>query len=550
MHKIMTVVGWTTTVLVLYAGAYVGGRLADDRPVEYADPVEHFKYGSTGGERGYQHQFGFGVPYWIWVALPRMFANHMPDGRGNEGYAPFGMIYEDDRDPRYDLPIGMSMRSVQNVDRVYFNCALCHTGSIRERRDGERQIVLGMPANTFDLGALVLFLNDASSDWRFRASRMMPLIGQIAEERGETPAAESVYRPADLGLIDRALFKLVVVSQMREELSNTLGRLSFINFSSWGPGRVDTINAPKALLGFRMDNASPRELFGVADFPSVWNQAARKGMWLHWDGNNCSVDERNLSAGFGTGATPATIDVEKMLRVADWLWDQAMPPAFPAARIDSALLPQGETVYAAYCLDCHGAKSPPYRNAESGGRVGEVTPIDEIRTDRGRLDSYTAKLAVAQNSIYAGYPPGDPEVCREYAAQVCNADQSVEEYRALRQQCFPARFSHFRKTNGYANMPLDGIWTRAPYLHNGSVPTLFDLLNPARMRPAELYIGYDVYDYDRVGFDTQSADARATGWRVLTTERGNGNRGHEGHAYGTELDPGAKAALIEYLKTF
>ena len=45
---------------------------------------------------------------------------------------------------------------------------------------------------------------------------------------------------------------------------------------------------------------------------------------------------------------------------------------------------------------------------------------------------------------------------------------------------YPRRFSHFRKTYGYANMPLDGVWLRAPYLHNGSVPTLRDLLNPAR----------------------------------------------------------------------
>ena len=44
----------------------------------------------------------------------------------------------------------------------------------------------------------------------------------------------------------------------------------------------------------------------------------------------------------------------------------------------------------------------------------------------------------------------------------------------------PWKFSHFRKTDGYANMPLDGVWLRAPYLHNGSVPTLRALLFPGR----------------------------------------------------------------------
>ena len=58
----------------------------------------------------------------------------------------------------------------------------------------------------------------------------------------------------------------------------------------------------------------------------------------------------------------------------------------------------------------------------------------------------------------------------------------------------PWRFSHFRKTNGYANMPLDGLWLRAPYLHNGSVPTLRALLFPEE-RPAVFYRGYDVYDW-------------------------------------------------------
>jgi len=68
------------------------------------------------------------------------------------------------------------------------------------------------------------------------------------------------------------------------------------------------------------------------------------------------------------------------------------------------------------------------------------------------------------------------------------------------------RFSHFRKTFGYANSPLDGIWLRAPYLHNGSVPTLRDLLQPSANRPKTFYRGYDVYDQKNVGFVTDVAE--------------------------------------------
>jgi hypothetical protein len=99
-------------------------------------------------------------------------------------------------------------------------------------------------------------------------------------------------------------------------------------------------------------------------------------------------------------------------------------------------------------------------------------------------------------------------------------------------------------------MPLDGLWLRAPYLHNGTVPNLRALLEPKARRPAVLYIGYDVYDFDNVGFVTRGADAEKHGWRLDTTTAGNGNGGHEGKAYGTELSAGEKDALIEYLKTF
>jgi hypothetical protein len=147
-----------------------------------------------------------------------------------------------------------------------------------------------------------------------------------------------------------------------------------------------------------------------------------------------------------------------------------------------------------------------------------VTPIENVGTDRYRLDNYVYELAVNQSTLYAG-----------------------TEYR----------FSHFRKTFGYANMPLDGIWLRAPYLHNGSVPTLRDLLEPATERPRTFYRGNDVYDQQKVGF---VSGVPAQGARKFfpfdTRTPGNSNAGHEGRAYGTALPPSDKDALVEFLKTF
>lgn len=534
-RAIPKVVFWVGAVFLgalLAGGIYLWVRLADDEPVTYADLREHFKHGSTGGERGYKLQFGFGLPYWIWVALPELFPEYLPDGKPGHGYASLGLIYEDGRDPRFDLPVGMSMRRVQGVDRVYFNCAGCHTGSLRSAPGGPREIVLGMPANTFNIGAMIQFLDRSAANWKFRSDRIMPKIEELERRRKDSTSRAGGYRPDPLNPVDRFVFRYLAMKLVREQILTLTSRLSFVDVDSWGPGRVDTFNAPKALLGFPMEKASVREKVGNVDFPAVWNQKWKEGMQLHWDGNNTRVDERNLSAGFGTGATPTTIDKQKVLRMAAFLWDQAKPPAFPAERVNAALAAQGEPLYRNLCWSCHGNPRPPFKTDGDDGKVGTVTPVAHVGTDRARLDSYTPELAAAQNSLYAGFP-ADEEACRDRPPNS--------------EECYPARFSHFRKTHGYANMPLDGLWLRAPYLHNGSVPDLAALLEPAAARPAVFFIGYDVYDYQRVGFVTQGPEAEQQGWRFDTSLRGNGRQGHE---YGTGLSGAEKAALLEYLKTF
>src|SRR3546814_19546018 len=85
-------------------------------------------------------------------------------------------------------------------------------------------------------------------------------------------------------------------------------------------------------------------------------------------------------------------------------------------------------------------------------------------------------------------------------------------------------------------MPLDGIWLRAPYLHNGSVPTLRDLLKPAAARPKAFWRGDDVYDPHHVGFESNvPAREGVEFFRYDTTVPGNSNAGHERAAYGTAL---------------
>jgi hypothetical protein len=505
---------FATAVLVLFV-IYLARRLTLDRPVEYADDVLHFEYGSTGGERT------DGIPYWFWVALPELFPEYLPDKTPGRGYSSFGMIYEPDKDPRYDLPVGMSMRNFRGVDVVYLNCASCHTGTVREAPGAVPRIVPGMPAHTFDLGAWGKFLTSVPTDQKFTPQRLLDQISKM-----QVDPHRRVGKP---DLINRLIFRYLAAFLMRDQLLILGQRLSFINKDSWGPGRVDTFNAPKALLNFPMKKyADPKELIGNVDFPSIWYQGPRKGMQLHWDGNNTSVDERNLSAAFGTGAYPPTLDVDRVLRTAKWL-ETAKPP-FYLYPIDGPLAEQGKQIYQEHCARCHGTREPPFRHdpPQPDELVGTVVPIEKIGTDRWRLDSYTWVLAVNQSTLYAGYE---------------------KDWGFLAP--YPQRFSHFRKQPGYANSPLEGIWLRAPYLHNGSVPNLWELLKPEKERIAFFYRGNDVYDPKNVGFVSSIAEQDGHKFFPFNTrEPGNGNEGHTGAAYGTDLPDGEKWALLEYLKTF
>ncbi len=476
---------WATVLLTLLLGiGYLAVRFTEDRAVAYENAVEQFKYGSTGGERT------SGIPLSLWKVMPQLFARYLP-GAGLES---LGFVFEKNK----EFPVGTSRRNVQGIDRVFLNCAVCHAGTVRDTPESEPRIIVGMPANTMDLQAFQQFLSAAALDEDFTSSR---IIGEVAKQKTE-------------GLFNRTLLRFFGIDLMRQRLLTLRQRFAFMDREpGYGPGRVDTFNPPKVLLNFRMDNLPTNEWVGICDFPSVWNQRKRKGMQLHWDGNNDSVEERNRSASFGTGATPPTLDRTSIKRMEDWLLD-ATPPPFPYP-IDRTLVAKGEPLFLSYCARCHDGNGSDF----SGELVGKVTPIDQIRTDRHRLDSYSLALCANQNLLYAAYPED--------------------------------RFKHFRKTFGYANQPLDGIWLRAPYLHNGSVPTLRDLLESASKRPKVFFRGYDVYEPRRVGFIWNvPAEKGRSFFKINTDLPGNGNAGHEGREYGTELSPTEKDAIVEYMKTF
>jgi hypothetical protein len=209
-----------------------------------------------------------------------------------------------------------------------------------------------------------------------------------------------------------------------------------------------------------------------------------------------------LTSGIGNGASRKSINLANLGRLEQW-FNELPSPRYPLP-IDASLAAQGQPLFTKHCGACH---------APDGAQAGAVIPIADVGTDRHRLDMWTPASAAAFNAFADGYPWD---------------------------------FTAFRKTDGYVAVPLDGVWLRAPYLHNGSVPSLQDLLEPAEGRPKVFHRGYDLYDPARVGFVSDGALAERTGMRYDTSLPGNGNGGH---LYGTALSSAEKRALIEFLKT-
>lgn len=470
---------WTPVVILLLLGGYLIWYVTLDRPVEHAEALEHFKYGSIGSEQGgsiFSSVGGVVPPYWVFKALPSVCPEKLPGG-----YASLGLIYE----AGHDLPVGVSRRRRLGLEEVGLNCAFCHTGTVRETAQSESKVVAGMPAHQLDIQRFFEFVLDCSLDDRLTADAV------IAKSGG-------------MGWIEKLMYRATVIDRVKAgsvSLRNRIAPLLAGSVPRWGPGRVDTFNPYKSIqFNWDLTQLPHDELVGAADFPSLWNQKPREGMHLHWDGNNTSVDERNLSASLGAGVTPVTVDHASLKRIHDWIWTLP-PPGYPFA-VDQAQAARGQGTYQRECADCHSF---------AGKKTGTVEDIAAIATDPYRMNSYTYAFAVNQATLY-------PDT----------------EYR----------FKQFRKTNGYASMPLDGVWARAPYLHNGSVPTLLDLLQEPEKRPKQFIRGYDVYDKERVGFVSTPASTR--GFPFDTATPGNGS---QGHLYGTKLPEDQKRDLVEYLKT-
>ena len=460
--------------------------------IAYDDELEHFKYGSIGSEGN------TGLPTPILQAIPVIYKEEL----GDKGWERFGLLTEEG----HDLPIGFSKRVVTGVERAWMNCSICHMGTYTLPGSDEVHYIAGGASNDLLLYDFIEFFIKVGKDPGFNTDTVIAAIN-------------SDEVPGHLNFLERQFYRLIVMPQVKSALLALANDLTFVERQEpYGPGRVDTFNTYKVLqFNFPMgpDAISDEALNGSTDYPSIWMQGPRAGMNLHWDGNNSSVTERNFSAALGAGVSPVTVDADSLFRIRDWI-DTLPAPEFPG-KINDALAAQGKPLYAQYCAACHGMDDDTGAFDYDRGKypyMGEVVALDDIGTDIGRWASYDQDFAAAQMTLYSGTP---------------------------------WQFKNFKKTGGYANHPLDGIWARSPYLHNGSVPTLRHLMDPAKDRPAKWWRGARELDLDLVGyrFDKNGGGA----FEYDTSILGNKNTGHEGPEYGTDLTDAEKDAIVEYMKT-
>ena len=448
-----------------------------DIPVLYASDIEHFKYGSIGSDS----RDGNGFPYWIWLTLPQVCPDLLPGGWGS-----LGVVMEEGM----NRPIGFSMRKTGFFDSVGLNCASCHTGTVRETPESEPSVYLAASSHQLDLWGYFSFLFSCAQDDNFTSGNVLAAIDEISAGNEAAP-----------GFVEKLIYRLAV-GQIREQLTAQAQIMGWVDDRPlWGPGRVDTFNPYKTLV-FGLDMTNDQTI-GTADFMTIWNQGLRDNLWVHWDGNNNSVDERNYSAAIGAGASPESLEHEALARIKNWIWN-LQAPRYPF-EIDVGLAATGQGIYQQQCAFCHDT---------GGSQLGEVFSAQALGVDTERADAFDDEMAARMNTIGEGYD---------------------------------WQFRNFRSTDGYASHPLDGVWLRAPYLHNGSVPTLRDLLEPEDGRPLMFYRGYDVFDQEKVGFVSDVPEEDGKRFFEFDTSL-PGNHGG-GHLYGIDLTAAQKSALVEYLKT-
>lgn len=246
----------------------------------------------------------------------------------------------------------------------------------------------------------------------------------------------------------------------------------------------------------------------ASDVPPLWHVSKKNA--LYYNGMGRGAFSKLFMQASVLGASDSTFARQVWRQFDDALaWvQQIKPPAYPY-HINSRAAQEGSRVFEEHCSTCHGS----YLTSES--YPNKLVSLQEVGTDPYYALYFTQLSGLANWYNESWFATSEPR-------------------------------SGLDPSPAYVAPPLDGIWATAPYLHNGSVPTLLDLMNSAQ-RPKIWQRSGDSHDYDynKVGWQYQVKNNAKGKWTYDTRLPGYGN---QGHTYADKLSDKDKTALLEFLK--
>ncbi|MBO3275496.1 di-heme-cytochrome C peroxidase [Pseudomonas schmalbachii] len=497
-------------------------------------------------------------------------------------------------DPRNpgNLPVGFARHQDGESGAWYLDitCSACHTGELRYRNQALR----------IDGGAAMHSI----------ASTVPTLRGGAFGQALGASLAATYYVPWKFDRFAREVLGSRYPkgkSALRRDVRNLLGKLMGTAWNDThrglyptleGPGRADAFGRiANSVFGDGIDPANYRVANAPVSYPQVWD--IWKFDWVQWNGSAMQPMARNIGEALGVGATlrmfgsdgqpvlgderyASSVRLRDLYTLEETL-KQLKPPTWPAelfGEIDLQRASLGRALFQANCVYCHGphVKAPGTDGYLAEGRVPEwrmkLVPVSEVGTDPTTADNIAAHqydLRALQwdtaelkrmNVQLVGSDAGQIDLGKVSAAKGLAYVTSFVEGRAYRDagigEAEQQRMNGYglpigvQELRAYKARPLDGIWATPPYLHNGSVPNLFQLLSPVAERDSQFYVGTFEYDPKFAGYRTERFPG---GFLYKTSVTGNSNRGHEFRdgcrkdgVIGRALSPEERWALVEYLK--
>jgi len=483
-----------------------------------------------------------------------------------------------------NLPVGFARHQNPGSQDEFLDisCAACHTGELRFNGQairidgGSAQHVLPSSVPTLKGGsfgqALVASLTSTYlNPWKFeRFARNV--LGDDYDARHPQLREE---------------FKASLITFVKVAWNDTHRGLYP---TEEGPGRTDAFGRiANATFGDAISADNYRVANAPVDYPQLWDMWTFD--WVQWNGSAQQPMARNIGESLGVGATlsffdangqplkgdgryPSSVRLRDLHQIEETL-QRLKPPAWPEellGAVDKPLAAKGRELFRENCAGCHLP-----RTVESDGRWVQhlkMLPVDFIGTDPGaanniadhRFDLSALQWDLAelkQLDVHLQPAPAEPlDLSQLSSAKGLAYITAFVGNRAYRDANIPAAeqpaMNGFglpigvRELRAYKARPLAGVWATAPFLHNGSVPSIYQLLSPQDERATTFYKGTFEYDPQHLGYRTE---AFTNGFVFDTRITGNHNSGHEFRAgqrgngvIGRLLQPQERWALLEYLK--